>query len=104
MNFIDFMAILPVFLTMILEGLEDMRVGQSICALQCLYFQTLYCVDNRQGWEGDPPGARDEDHEGVQAGQALRRPPVPGLHSAAGRNNDSYNFHIDTVNNAHYFI
>lgn len=26
MNFIDFMAILPVFLTMILEGLEDMRV------------------------------------------------------------------------------
>ena len=27
MNFIDFMAILPVFLTMILEGLEDMRVS-----------------------------------------------------------------------------
>ena len=30
MNFIDFMAILPVFLTMILEGLEDMRVGYYI--------------------------------------------------------------------------
>ena len=28
MNFIDFMAILPVFLTLILEGLEDMRVGE----------------------------------------------------------------------------
>ena len=45
MNFIDFMAILPVFLTMILEGLEDMRVGQSICAL--LYLDkisiTLLC-------------------------------------------------------------
>ena len=26
MNFIDFMAILPVFLTLVLEGLEDMRV------------------------------------------------------------------------------
>ena len=36
MNFIDFMAILPVFLTMILEGLEDMRVGLSKCALSYL--------------------------------------------------------------------
>ena len=26
MNFIDFMAVLPVFLTLVLEGLEDMRV------------------------------------------------------------------------------
>ena len=38
MNFIDFMAILPVFLTMILEGLEDMRVGHfnqlvNLCTL-----------------------------------------------------------------------
>ena len=30
MNFIDFMAILPVFLTMILEGLEDMRVSYLV--------------------------------------------------------------------------
>ena len=26
MNFIDFMAVLPVFLTLVLEGLEDMRI------------------------------------------------------------------------------
>ena len=77
------MAILPVFLTMILEGLEDMRVGYYI---KCLYYPSLYCVDNREGWQGDPPGAGDEDHEGVQAGQALCRPPVPRLHAAAGRN------------------
>ena len=30
MNFIDFMAILPVFLTLVLEGLEDMRVIRKI--------------------------------------------------------------------------
>ena len=34
MNFIDFMAILPVFLTMILEGLEDMRVGINNILIQ----------------------------------------------------------------------
>ena len=51
-----------------------------------IIYLSLSCADNREGWEGDPPGAGDENHEGVQAGQALRRAPVPGLHAAAGRN------------------
>jgi hypothetical protein len=30
MNFIDFMAILPFFLNILLEGLEDMQVNPTI--------------------------------------------------------------------------
>ena len=69
MNFIDFMAILPVFLTLVLEGLEDMRVIRilnlkliNISPLKINFFSSGYW----QGGESDPTGAGDENYESLQ--------------------------------------
>ena len=63
MNFIDFMAILPVFLTMILEGLEYMRVGDR--EKRTLLNENNH-LDYWQSWEGDQIGSCHEDNASVQ--------------------------------------
>lgn len=52
MNFIDFMAILPVFLTMILEGLEDMRVIYPVLNFEnnSMFQRLLEKLEKLSGW------------------------------------------------------
>ena len=80
MNFIDFMAILPVFLTMILEGLEDMRV--TFVKLSQMLVKCF--KDYWESWKSYPVSSCDENHESLQTSSPFRRAPVPGLHAAAG--------------------
>lgn len=62
MNFIDFMAILPVFLTMILEGLEDMRVSYLVIKFE----KKIQCFkDYWKSWKSYPVSSCDENHESL---------------------------------------
>ena len=80
MNFIDFMAILPVFLTMILEGLEDMRVSYLV-----IKFEKIQCFkDYWKSWKSYPVSSCDENHESLQTCPPLCWAPVLGIHTAAG--------------------
>ena len=49
MNFIDFMAILPLFLSLLLEGLEDMQVGFQLKLISQCTIKTYFQIIGKAG-------------------------------------------------------
>ena len=90
MNMIDLFAIIPFYLSLLLEGLEDFEIiGKAGKIIRLVKVKTkAYTIESTQPSNTSNHVLEgDADPENLQAGPPLCRAPVSLLHSAAGASN-----------------